>query len=84
MTFLHDDISLYELGKCWHAILCGTSSSLGKTQLSRQPIRVVGTIKSELSRLYAMASSFTSRIETARVGARGIGQLALAGLAIST
>lgn len=52
------------------------------THFSRQPSRVVGYIRSELSTLYAMAGLSFRRIDTARFGERGIGQLALAGLEI--
>ena len=76
-------------GKCLHMNSCRTRTHTYKscrtstqTHQSRQPIRVVGYIKSELSLLYAMASSFNSRIKTARAPTRGIGQRQLAGLKI--
>ncbi len=52
------------------------------TQKPRRPKGAVGNMKSELSTLYSMASSFTSRIETSRAPTRGIGQRQLAGLEI--
>ncbi len=58
------------------------NSLSAKTQQSRQPKGMVGTVTTELSTLYSIASSFISRIESARAPTRGIGQRQLAGLEI--
>ncbi len=60
-----------------------TSSVRLQTHKPRQPLRVVGYMITKLSLTYAMAHSLITAMTRPRVGARSIGQLALAGLNIS-
>ena len=82
----HDDLSLFSdctQNPVQHtgefAAVTGSLPAV-QTHQTRQPMRVVGNIMSELSNLYSMAGTFISRINLPRVGARVFGQLALAGL----
>ena len=70
-----------------HTGACASITFACATELTqaefRQPMRVSVSIRSGLSRAYAMAGTFRTWIETARVGARGIRPAVQAGLAIS-